>query len=90
MKNCDELWISGSVARTSAVGAAIDGSALFRGYHHAFEPDAKESSEVGFIDVNYAKTVEFEVVGFFQNHGGDDLMPPLKRVTGASTKVEKR
>ena len=78
------------MARTSAVGAAIDGSALFRGYHHAFEPDAEKSSEVSFVDVDYSKTGEFEVVGFFWNHGGDDLMPPAKRVTGASTKIEKR
>ena len=78
------------MARMSTVGAAIDGSTLFRGYHHAFEPEAKESSEVGFIDVDYAKTVEFEVVDFFQNHGGDDLVPPLERMTGESTKVEKR
>ena len=78
------------MARTSAVGAAIDGFALFRGYHHAFEPDAKEGSEVSFVDVNYSKTVEFEIVGFFRNHGCDDPMPPLKRVTGTSTKIEKR
>ena len=55
-----------------------------------FEPNAEDCGEISFIQVDDSKTVKFEVVGFFCDHGGYNLVPALKRVTSASTEIEER
>ena len=90
LENSEEWRVSGSAARTCTIGSTIDSITTFGGYHHTFEPNAEDGREISFVQVDNSKTVKFEVVGFFWNHGGYNLVPALKRVTSASTKIEER
>ena len=63
---------------------------FFHEVSHTSRPCAEQGREIGLVEVDDSKAMYFSIIDVFGNHGCDDLLPPMERISSGGTIVENR